>query len=136
MCVGVCYLKENKTIITHFAQAKALLPIKTKNKEIKLLPWGRRTGEHSQLPLGGWAALESVQSGKWDFYRPKPVKIVVTKFMEEDFEGRSLWFDVTAGYWLQGLLIQEALEQRVYIVTLENDLPKTPYPRWPRILCD
>ena len=64
------------------------------------------------------------------------VKVIINKFMEQDIEGGSMWFDVTGGHWLQGLLIQEGLEQRVYIVTVTPDLPATPYFRWPRILCD
>ena len=136
MCVAICYLHEKKTIINHFAQTKAVLPVKTKTQEIKLVPWGRRTGEAGQLPLGGWATLDAIKQGKWDHFFPQPVKILGQKFMEQDIEGRSLWFDVTAGYWLQGLLIQKNTEQRVYVVTIIPAVPDTSYQRWPRILCD
>lgn len=136
MCVAVCYEAENKTIITHFAQSKAILPVKTRSQEVKLIAWGRRTGERSQLPLGGWASLEAIKQGKWDHYFPQPVKISVKKFMEQDIEGRSLWFDVTGGHWLQGLLITRNSEHRVYLVTICPELPEAIFPRWPRILCD
>lgn len=136
MCLGICYFDLNKTVITHFTQSKAMLPIKTKQQGTSLITWGRRTGEPGNLPLGGWASLDAIQQGKWDYYLPRPVKIAVNKFMEQDIEGRSMWFDITAGHWLQGLLIQEGTEKRVYVVTLTPDVPQTSYYRWPRILCD
>lgn len=132
MCVAVCYANEKKTVITHFAQAKAMLLVQTKTTLNKLIPWGRRTSEVGRLPLGGWASLAAIEKGKWDYYLPKFVKISVNKFMEQDIESRSLWFDVTPGQWLQGLLLESEQEKRVYIVTLDLDILKTPYPRWPQ----
>ncbi len=136
MCIAVCFSHDKKTVITHFAQSKAVLPVKTKTRNVTLIPWGRRIGECGDLPVGGWATLESIKQGRWDQFFPKSVKIPIHKFMEQDVESRSLWFDVTMGYWLQGLLIQRDSEQRVYIVTLTPELPETIYQRWPRILCD
>lgn len=136
MCIAVCYIHDPKTIITHFAQPKALLPVKTKAQNMQLVSWGRRIDEKGSLPLGGWASLDSIKQGKWDQFFPKSVKIPVHKFMEQNVEGCSLWFDVTAGHWIQGLLIQHHQEQRVYIVTITPELPENPYQRWPRILCD
>lgn len=136
MCVAVCYSENSKTIITHFPQAKATLPIKTKLQTIQPVIWGRRMEEAGRFPMGGWASLESIKQGKWDRFFPKSVKIPIKKFMEQDIEGRSLWFDVTGGNWLQGLLLENEAEQRVYIVTITPELPGSPYPRWPRILCD
>jgi|GEM_PF-81436 len=136
MCVEVCYHLNGKTIITHFANPRAKLPVKTQTGETKLIPWGRRKGETGMLPLGGWASLESINKGWWDIHFPKMVKLPIAKFMEQDFEIRSDWFDVTTGFWIQGLLLQQNTEQRVYIVTILPELPDNTYGRWPRILAD
>lgn len=134
MCLEVFYENMGKNIITHFAQPNAKLPVKTNIQATKLISWGRRIEESGHLPLGGWASLDAIKQGKWEAYFPRSVKIMVDKFMEQDIEGRSMWFDVTHGHWLQGLLIQRELEVRVYIVTLTPELPNDNYPRWPRIL--
>ena len=135
--MAVCYQLENKTIISHFAEAHALLPVQAKHlPKLILLPWGRRQNERGQLPLGGWASLESLKRGEWDHYFPKRVRLAVHKFMEQDFESQLHWFDITAGQWIEGLYVQEKEERRVYIITLTPTLSKATYSRWPNILSD
>ena len=46
--------------------------VHTKLAETTLITWGRRTDEMGNLPLGGWASLEAIQQGKWDYYLPRP----------------------------------------------------------------
>jgi hypothetical protein len=48
-----------------------------KDGNISLLPWGRRKEQEGNLPLGGWARLDSINA----------VKIAVEAFME-----KSHWF--------------------------------------------
>lgn len=134
MCLAICYLDANRIIITYFSETTARLPIKTKNNEIKPLLWGRRQHEAGVLPLGGWISLDHLKQNKWDYYFPKPVKIPIKKFMEKDIEGSEQWFDIGAGQWVQGVILQEGTEQRVYIVTVMPQIPNNPYPRWPRIV--
>lgn len=136
MCIAVCYSLEGRIVIVHFTNVKAQLPVKKKQNGIELLAWGRRPHQTGKLPLGGWASLDSIKQGKWDQYFPKAVKLPLHKFMENDFTGKSEWFDVTGGYWVQGLLLQHENEKRVYIVTLVPELPESLYLRWPRILTD
>lgn len=131
---SVMYHYQGKIITAHFARPKALLPVRLHTGEIKLVTWGRRQQENSEMPLGGWARLNSIYDGKWGQYLPKPVRLPIYKFMKTDFEGRVHWYDVVKGQWLQGLLAHVDNEYRVYIVTIVPELLDIGHDRWPRIL--
>ena len=131
---GVMYQYQNQTHTVYFANPKALLPARLANGQIKLLSWGRRTTQPGELPLGGWANLQTIYKGRWDIYIPKPVRIPLIKFMEKDFEGNTHWYDVTNGHWIQGLLAREQNEIRIYIVTITPELHNINHERWPRIM--
>lgn len=102
---------------------------------MRLLPWGRRQKQAGQLPLGGWARLDSIYAGRWDRWQPVPVKIIVKSFMEKDLEGQSHWFDLTKGLWMQGLIARIKHEQRIYVVTITPEMDEAVHDRWPRLLC-
>jgi hypothetical protein len=54
--------------------------------------------------------------------------------MEKDHEGKSHWFDLVKGQWIQGLVAIEKQEQRLYVVTIEPE-PEHHIPdRWPRVM--
>jgi hypothetical protein len=131
---AVTYVYEGKLQTVYFSKANALLPVKLSNGELRLVAWGRRQHENSEMPCGGWARLESVHQGKWDHYLPKPVKLSINKFMKTDYEGRVHWYEVTKGQWVQGLLIREEDEWRVYIVVITPELLDVCHDRWPRII--
>lgn len=134
MCVAVCYQYNNRIVIAHFAQEGALLPIKKQNGLITFVPWGRRKKEKGVLPLGGWASSESIRQGQWDKYFPKPVKLPIIKFLEQDIEGEWNWFDIISSHWMQGLFIQEQEEKRVYVVTITPQISEATYQRWPKLI--
>jgi len=135
MCGGVDYRFNEKDIKVHFPNPKAMLPVKQEDDGCTLLPWGRRQQQSGRLPLGGWARLESIHSGRWDKWYPIPVKLLVNRFMEKDAAGNSHWFDLTKDEYLQGLVARTGDEQRVYVVTVVPEMDKAIHPRWPRILC-
>lgn len=135
MAEAVIFQFQNKIYTISFNNAKAVLPVKLKDGEIKLVTWGRRENENGELPLGGWARLFAIKNdNKWNLYLPKAVQIPVDKFMEKNFEGKSCWYEVTKGKCIQGLLAHENNEYRVYIVTVDpEDLMNCHY-RWPHIV--
>lgn len=134
---AVMYLFEGKTYTLSFKSPKAVLPVRAKNGEIKVVTWGRREKENSEMPLGGWARLTDIKNEKtksWNMYLPKSVQIPILKFMEKDFEGNQCWYEVTKGKCLQGLLARLDKEYRVYIVTIDpEDLTCCHY-RWPNVI--
>lgn len=137
MSEAVIFKYQNKVYTVYFNQQRAMLPVKLKNGDSKLVTWGRRENESSEMPLGGWARLNSIRNEKdnrWKMYLPKPVQIPVDKFMEKDFEGRACWYEVTKGKCIQGLLAKDQQEYRLYIVTIDpEDLMNSHY-RWPHII--
>lgn len=132
---AVIFNYQAKAHTVYFTQGNAVLPVKLKNGECRLVRWGRRGNENSEMPLGGWARVKTVKDNeRWDIYLPKPVQIIVDKFMEKDFEGHPCWYEVTKGKCIQGLLAREQNEFRVYIVTIDpEDLMNCHY-RWPHIV--
>ena len=134
MCGGVLYSHKGQEGRIFFPNPKATLPVKTREGNIQLLPWGRRQHQIGKLPLGGWARLESIYAGRWDRWFPKPVKLQVMSFMEKDIEGRSHWYEMTKGQWIQGLIARIHYEQRLYVVTIEPEMEDAVHDRWPRIL--
>lgn len=137
MCEAVRYLFGEDLMSVAFSSSGAKLPVLLKDGSIRLLPWGRRSSQKGNLPLGGCASLDSIYAGKWDKYFPQSVKIPYTAFMQRDFEGRAKWYEnlVTKINFIQGLVAKEGNEKRIYIVMTEPDIDVTEFhDRWPRIL--
>jgi hypothetical protein len=134
MCGGVYYSASGQDVRVWFPNPKAQLPVATRSDDICLLAWGRRREQAGQLPLGGWARLDSIYAGRWDRWFPVPVKLPVKSFMEKDLEGHSHWYDLTRGQWIQGLVARHRHERRVYVVTIEPEFADAVHDRWPRIM--
>lgn len=134
MCEGVEYSWQGTMMRIYFPNPKARLPVRKKDGHIDLITWGRRKAQIGELPAGGWARHESIEKGIWNQWQPRPVKIIVDRFMEKDMEGQSHWFELTAGQWIQGLMAQHKKERRVYVVTVTPEMPDAIYDRWPRIM--
>jgi len=134
---AVIFQYQHRIYTVFFSEAKAMLPVRLKSGGIKLVTWGRREQENSEMPLGGWARLNSIKTEKdnrWHLYLPKPVQIPVDKFMEKDFEGKACWYEVTKGKCMQGLLAQYDSEYRLYIVTIDPEDLSTAHYKWPHII--
>lgn len=134
MCNAIMYQHEQRTIISKFSHPFAKLPVLNSQDEIIQMTWGRRIHESGNLPLGGWASLDSINDGKWDQFSPKTVKIAADKFMEKNIEDKDSWFTVTKGQYLQGLAVSFNREKRVYIVTIAPELEDAQYFRWPKFI--
>ena len=89
MCGGVQFDINGQTIKTFFPNPRARLPVLSRNGSLIQVPWGIREQQPGRSPLGGWARLESIKTGIWERFNPKPVKIVVDAFMEKDSDDNS-----------------------------------------------
>src|SRR5579871_5893975 len=61
---AVIYKHQDKIHTVYFSRPHALLPVKLGNGEVRLVTWGRRQQENSEMPLGGWARLNAIHNGK------------------------------------------------------------------------
>jgi hypothetical protein len=135
MCGGVYFEYKGEVLRQYFPNPKAVLPVLKSDGGIILMPWGRRQQQVGNLPLGGWARLDSIYGGRWDKYFPNPIKMPVLSFMEKDFEGQSHWYDLNKGQFIQGLLARNNNEQRIYVVTIEPEIEDAQiHNRWPRVV--
>jgi hypothetical protein len=134
MCHAVRYQFEGEEFEPYFVSPKAVLPVRMRNGQNLLVPWGRRPKEPGEAPFGPGIRLAAIQAGLWDHLMPKPVKIVVQHFMESDVSGKPHWFQVTAGQYLQGMLIKYKTDYRVYIVQLDCNSSEICFEQWPRII--
>ncbi len=134
MCGGLYFIHNGEPVRIYFPNPKAQLPVQQRDGALQLYPWGRRQKQPGQLPLGGWARLESIHAGRWDRWFPRPIKIPAISFMEKDIEGNSHWFDIIKGHWIQGLYASYRDEVRIYVVTIQPEMENAVHERWPRIL--
>lgn len=135
MCGGVHFSYGNEYMRVYFPNPQSRLPVLMSDGSVTLFPWGRRHGQTGQLPITGWARLDSIYSGKWERYFPKPVKIPALSFMEKDYEGNSHWYDMQKGQFIQGLIARLGNEHRVYVVTIEPEPEDAMiHDRWPRVV--
>jgi hypothetical protein len=132
MCGGALYTFDSQTIKVFFPNPKAKLPVLKRDATTTLLPWGRRREQTGNLPLGGWARIESIKKGVWEKYFPLSVQLPISSFMEKDAEGQSQWFPLSAGQYVQGLIARYDEEIRVYLVTMQPEYLL--YDRWSRIV--
>ncbi len=134
MCRAARYSFDCKDWEVHFTSPKARLPVQLRSGELELMTWGRRKGERGNLPLGGWARFQQVQSGRWAAYRPRSVRIAVQAFMETDVAGNRQWFPIVAGQFIRGVLCRVDNEQRLYVVVMESGPDEAYFEQWPRLV--
>jgi hypothetical protein len=128
--------RDGEELTLYFPNPRAMLPVRLKSGETRLIIWGRRREESGRLPQTGWARLDSIRAGKWDWLSPRPVKILVDAFMEKDKQGQSHWYSLEPGESIQGLVANWHDEQRLYVVTdLSSRADRASiHDRWPRII--
>jgi len=81
MCGGIEYQSEK----IYFPQPGARLPVRLRDGNVTWVTWGRRKDEViGKFPNGGgWARLNSIKSGKWKPWYPRPVSITANQFMKK-----------------------------------------------------
>ena len=135
MCGGATFKFNGTEYRVYFPDPNAALPVRTADGDHQLVPWGRRREQQGSLPPGGWARLDSIRAGKWERWQPRPVKIDLDAFMEKDHHGKSHWFDLKDGEYIQGLVATMKDEMRLYVVTTEPSQEDAEiHDRWPRVM--
>jgi len=136
MCGGAKYIEPSgKEWKIYFPNPKAALPVANSNGSIEWVKWGRRNEEQAPFVQGGWARLDSIESGKWERYSPQHVKLAVQSFMEKDAAKISHWIDIPHGQAIEALIVEFDDDKRLYVVTEDTPAEYSwVHDRWPKIV--
>jgi hypothetical protein len=109
------FVKQRKGDILEvfFWQKRPFLPVEEEDG-IHLYDWGNRDAT-VKLPRTGWAKLESLRDGKWDWLSPQ--KIIIPA--DRGYEKRK-WFKTPRG--LSGIKVRYHNLTRVYLITEKASL--------------
>ncbi len=119
MCDAFRFTSPDGPILIEFDTTNAaVLPIQRLNGEREKKLWGRRRREEGALPLGADVGHMLLDSGAWDGYRPRPVRIAPASFRTGS--RRNTWHDLVGCYWILGVLVSIGDEERVYVVTVST----------------
>jgi hypothetical protein len=99
----------------YFRDREPLLPVWFEG-QLQLLRWGSKNRK-GVLPCTGWAALLSLEEGKWSQWRPEPVDIPANYI----FEG-GVWTQLKQG--MRGIVVRDATDTPIVYVLCE---PPTRY---------
>lgn len=100
--------RKGDLIETFFWQNKPFLPVE-ENNSVHLYHWGNRE-EFLKMPKTGWAKIESIQDGRWDYLSPKAVCIPSIMGCEKKH-----WFKTPKG--IKGVKVRYHNVTRVYLLT-------------------
>ena len=144
MCNGIEYVLEEERVVVYFDVQGAELPIRKRSGAVEFVRWGARgdrylsddntPGYLLKFPVGGWASRESIASGAWQKFEPKPVRIVASRFMYDDAMLGARFFALERGEYIQGLLATSGTHRRVYVVTVPTPPQRGSFDAWPRVV--
>lgn len=133
MCCGGIYLDitTNKLIKIFFPIPNVLIPVVDENGAYEVCQWGQRENDKDlvkELPITGWARIETLDKPYWKKYNPKKVVIPFKSFFEKDKndsiypKNKATEFKLKEGETLQGLLIERSSKKITYVITkpIEN----------------
>ena len=144
MCDGIEYLLEDERVVVPFDVEGAELPVRKRSGAVEFVRWGARgdrylsddntPGYLLKFPVGGWASRESIASGAWQKFEPRPVRIVASRFVFDDALLGPRYFALSRGEYIQGLLALSGTHERVYVVTVSPPPENAAFRIWPRVL--
>ena len=128
MCCGGIYLDitTNKLIKLFFPVPNILIPVVDNDGSYFLCQWGQRKNDMElikELPVTGWARIESLDKDYWTKYNPRKVLIPFKSFFEKDKtspiypKNKATEFELKEDENLLGLLVENSKKKIVYIIT-------------------
>jgi hypothetical protein len=125
----------------------ARLAVRKRGGAVIMYPWGAQGRTFydqpravcTEWPKEPWVSLQTIKSGAWAEFEPKPVRIAVTQFLVyreiDDAGPLDHWVTLKPHEYLQGALLQCSGEHAVYVVTVEPPVDLGVVTPWPRIVC-
>ena len=134
MIRAVKYHFDERDWESRFSNPQSKLPVRDKQGQIVLKTWGRRPTDKGRLPLGSIARMAHFQSGRWNAYFPKSVRVMVKEFCVVDVAGNERWYGLPKGQFIHGICASYDAELRIYILSLDSPPEEAEFETWPRIL--
>jgi hypothetical protein len=100
--------KKTGEVETFFWSERPILPAEFEGA-VHLFDWGNRE-KTIDLPRTGWARIESLSAGKWNWLNPKEIIIPAARGYE-----KKVWFNIAKG--IHGVLVERDGVERVYMIT-------------------
>lgn len=110
--ISSIYLFNNEIVKSNLASPNAALPVRTTDKELKLIAWGRRPNEQGMLPVGGNLHFRDLKNGLYDKYFPKHRKIIISEYQLQRDIGND-WHSFTNKQFVHGVVLKEDHEIRL-----------------------
>lgn len=95
-----------------FWSIRPVLPAETAGA-VHLFDWGNRD-KNIDLPKTGWARIESLEAGRWNYLNPVEVIIPASRGYE-----KKIWFNTPDK--LKGVIVEKDGNQRIYMITKPAD---------------
>lgn len=102
--------KKNGELEVFYWNDNAVLPV-ADSDGTGLVLWGNKD-KNIKLPKTGWARIESLEQGKWDYLSPEQVDIDIMRGYE-----KKVWFSMADG--AKGILVEKDGVKRIYMITKE-----------------
>ena len=146
MCIGIEFFLGGERRAVYFDSRAPKLPVRLRGGAIAFYGWGARStafyeagnvaGWGAKFPETGYAPLEDIRAGKWEWLEPRPVRIFAARFIQVNSWQVPCYFALKAGEFIQGLLAHiEPHHTRVYVVTVPLPVEHAQEEwEWPRII--
>lgn len=132
MCCGGLYLDTTtgNIVKVFFPIPNARIPVIDMQGSYSICQWGQREKDKEfvpELPVTGWARMESLQKDYWLKHEPKKVFIPFKSFYEKDREdptypkNKATEFKLEEEQGLLGLLIKHNEKEYAYPITRHRD---------------
>lgn len=133
MCFALIFIDTSgKRYTVSFTQRQRQLPMMGAS-ESEHMTWGRNQYENGNLPIGGWCRQDLLAQGAFDHWQPQFVRLPVKGFAIHNMLARLHWFEVSPGEYLQGVILTEAGERRLYLVIMQTQRLDNWFWQWPII---
>jgi hypothetical protein len=146
LCVAVECCHNGTKIYVTAGDLHARLPVRSRGGAIIRHPWGAQgrtfydqpRALRTEWPKEPWVPLQTIKSGAWAEFEPKPVRIAVMRFLVyrefDDAGATDHWVTLKPNEYLQGALLQCSAEHAVYIVTVDPPADLRVVTPWPRMV--
>jgi hypothetical protein len=146
VCIAVECLQNGTKLYVTAGELHSRLPVRRRGGATITYPWGAQgrtfydqpRALRTEWPKQPWVPLQTIKSGAWAEFQPKPVRIAVTRFLVyrefDDAGPTDHWVTLEPDEYLQGALLQCSAEHALYVITVDPPIELGVVTPWPRVV--